>query len=160
MQLKIAGSLLATLGRNVFLFGLVDFFLSPFQENRYWKEHGGEEGIDTPSNTTLAYYYNIMSILVPPPCEPIVIQAQSSRPNEFRVANQTGITVIFYELSHPTLWQWAVQGLNQVECFTATNGTSFFDVFSFYCHFSTQCPHLLDYSWCNSPYQFSFHCTM
>ena len=37
-----------------------------------------------------------------------------------------GITVIFYELSHPTLGQGAAQGLNQVEHFTVANGTSFF----------------------------------
>jgi len=100
------------------------FFVSFSGDQILKGTYGGEEGIDTPSNTNLAYLYN--SISVPPPCEPIVIKLRSSRPNELRPPNQTGITVVFYELSHPTLGQGAAQGLMQVERFTAANGTSFF----------------------------------
>ena len=100
------------------------FFVSFSGDQILKGTYGGEEGIDTPSNTNLAYLYS--SILVPPPCEPIVIQLRSSRPNELRPPNQTGVTVVFYELSHPTLGQGAAQGLMQVERFTAANGTSFF----------------------------------
>ena len=100
-------------------------FLVTFSGQQILKgTYGGEEGIDAPSNTNLAYLYT--SISVPPPCEPIVTQIRSSMPNEFRPAGQTGITIVFYELSHRTLGQGAAQGLNQVESFTAANGTIFF----------------------------------
>jgi len=46
-------------------------------------------------------------------------------PIESRPSSQTGISVIFYELSHPTLGQGAAQGLIHSERFAAANGTSF-----------------------------------
>ena len=64
-----------------------------------------------------------MSISVPPPCEPIVIQRQSPIPLESMWI--PGIFVVFYELSHRTLGQGAQQGFVQVELATAANGTSF-----------------------------------
>ena len=53
-----------------------------------------------------------MSISVPPPCEPIVIQRQSPLPLE---SMRIGILVFFYELSHHTLGQGAQQGFVQVD---------------------------------------------
>ena len=85
--------------------------------------YGGEEGINIPTGGSLVYTY--LSISVPPPCEPIVIRFQSSIPTDTRPSGQTGISVIFYELSHRTLGQGAAQGLVQAERFTAANGTSF-----------------------------------
>ena len=100
------------------------FFVTFSGEQILKGTYGGEEGIDAPSDTTLAYLYT--SISVPPPCEPIVIQVRSSMPNEFRPAGQTGITILFYELSHRTLGQGAAQGFVQVERVTAANGTTLF----------------------------------
>ena len=81
--------------------------------------YGGEEGMDVPNDRTLAYEY--MSISVPP-CEPIVIQRRTPIPIE---ATRIGIYVTFYELSHRTLGQGAIQGLVQVQSVTAANGTAF-----------------------------------
>jgi len=69
--------------------------------------------------------YTYFSISVPPPCESIVIRLQSPTPIESRPSGQTGISVIFYELSHRTLGQGAALGLVQAERFAAANGTSF-----------------------------------
>ena len=85
--------------------------------------YGGEEGIDVPTNRIVAYLF--VAISVPPPCESIVIRLQSPMPIESRPSSQTGISVIFYELSHHTLGQGAAQGLVQAERFAAANGTSF-----------------------------------
>ena len=94
--------------------------MSHFQENRHLKEHyGGEEGINISHGTTLAYEYMSISF---PPCEPIVIQRHTPLPIE---AGRIGISVTFYELSHRTLGQGAVQGLIHVESATAANGTAF-----------------------------------
>jgi len=69
--------------------------------------------------------YSYLSISVPPPCESIAIRVQSPVPTESRPSSQTGISVVFYELSHHTLGQGATQGLVQAERFAAANGTSF-----------------------------------
>ena len=70
-------------------------FLVTFSGEQILKgTYGGEEGIDVPSDRTLAYEF--MSISVPPPCEPIVIQRQSPIPLE---SLRFGIFVLFYELS-------------------------------------------------------------
>ena len=96
-------------------------FLVTFSGQQILKgTYGGEEGIDVPNDSTLSYEF--MSISVPPPCEPIVIQRQSPRPLE---SMRIGIFVLFYELSHRTLGPGAAQGFLQVERATAANGTSF-----------------------------------
>ena len=96
-------------------------FLVTFSGEQILKgTYGGEEGIDVPSDRTLAY--ELMSISVPPPCEPIVIQRQSPIPLE---SMRIGIFVLFYELSHSTLGQGAQQGFVQIESVTAANGTAF-----------------------------------
>ena len=69
--------------------------------------------------------YSYLSLSVPPPCESIVIRLQSPTPIESRTSGQTGISVIFYELSHRTLGQGAALGLVQAERFAAANGTSY-----------------------------------
>jgi len=61
-----------------------------------------------------------MSISVPH-CEAIVIQRRTPIPIE---ATRIGIYVTFYELSHRTLGQGAIQGLVQVQSVTAANGTA------------------------------------
>ena len=99
-------------------------FLVTFSGEQILKgTYGGEEGIDVPNDRILSYEY--VSISVPPPCEPIVIQRQSPRPLE---SVRFGIFVLFYELSHSTLGQGATQGFVQVERVTAGNGTSFLRV--------------------------------
>ena len=96
-------------------------FLVTFSGEQILKgTYGGEEGIEVPNDRILSYEY--VSISVPPPCEPIVIQRQSPIPLE---TMRIGILVLFYELSHRTLGQGAQQGFIQVESFTAANGTSF-----------------------------------
>ena len=96
-------------------------FLVTFSGEQILKgTYGGEEGIDVPNDRILSYEY--VSISVPPPCEPIVIQRQSPMPLE---SMRVGILVLFYELSHRTLGQGAQQGFVQVERATAANGTSF-----------------------------------
>jgi len=85
--------------------------------------YGGEEGIDVSSGRYLLYHYESISV---PPCEPTVIQLQTPIPLE--IAQGTGIVVIFYEVSHPTLGQGAQTGFSQVEIVTAANGTSFIHV--------------------------------
>ena len=82
--------------------------------------YGGEEGIDVSSGKYLAYRYESISV---PPCEPTVIQLQTPIPLER--AQGTGIVVVFYEVSHPTLGQGAQTGFTQAEIVTAANGTSF-----------------------------------
>ena len=84
--------------------------------------YGGEEGLDVPNDRTLAYECTSISI---PPCEPIVIQGRTPIPNE---TARIGIYVVFYELSHRTLGQGAIQGLIQVQSATAANGTAFLRV--------------------------------
>ena len=84
--------------------------------------YGGEEGLDVPNDRTLAYECTSISI---PPCEPIVIQGHTPIPNE---TARIGIYVVFYELSHRTLGQGAIQGLIQVQSATAANGTAFLRV--------------------------------
>ena len=96
-------------------------FLVTFSGEQILKgTYGGEEGIDVPNDRTLSY--ECVSISVPPPCEPIVIQSQTPIPIE---AVRIGIFVVFYELSHRTLGQGTAQGFVQVERATAANGTSF-----------------------------------
>ena len=53
---------------------------------------------DVSTNRVLVYSY--MSMSVPPGYEPIMILFQSATPNESRLASQTGISVVFLELSH------------------------------------------------------------
>ena len=51
-------------------------FLVTFSGEQILKgTYGGEEGIDVPNDRILSYEY--VSVSVPPPCEPIVIQRQS-----------------------------------------------------------------------------------
>jgi len=95
-------------------------FLVTFSGEQILKgTYGGEEGIDVPNGRTLSYEY--MSISVPP-CEPIVIQRQTPVPI---ATSRIGIYVVFYELSHRTLGQGAIQGLVQFELATAANGTDY-----------------------------------
>ena len=95
-------------------------FLVTFSGEQILKgTYGGEEGIDVPNGTILAYEYLSISV---PPCEPVVIQRRSPIPVE---SIRIGVTLIFYELSHRTLGQGSQQGFVQVERLTATNGTSF-----------------------------------
>jgi len=96
-------------------------FLVTFSGEQILKgTYGGEEGIDVSTDRYLLYHYESISV---PPCEPTVIQFQTPIPLE--IAQGTGIVVIFYELSHPTLGRGAQTGFSQVEIFTAANGTSF-----------------------------------
>ena len=46
-------------------------------------------------------------------------------PTDTRPSSQTGISVVFREVSHHTLGQGAAHGLVKSERFTASNGTSF-----------------------------------
>ena len=103
--------------------GIGGFYVTFSGEQILKGTYGGEEGIDVPTSRIVAYLF--VAISVPPPCESIVIRLQSPMPIESRPSSQTGISVIFYELSHPTLGQGAVQGLIQSERFAAANGTSF-----------------------------------
>ena len=79
--------------------------------------YGGEEGIQVTNNRVLLYDYISISI---PGRDPLVIQRWTPIPNE---AQQFGLYVLFYELSHPTLGQGAQQGFVQTELGTE-NGTS------------------------------------
>ena len=79
--------------------------------------YGGEEGIQVTSNRVLLYDYVSISV---PHRDPVVIQRWTPIPNE---AQQFGLYVLFYELSHPTLGQGAQQGFVQTELVTE-NGTS------------------------------------
>ena len=79
--------------------------------------YGGEEGIQVTNNRVLLYDYISISI---PGRGPLVIQRWTPIPNE---AQQFGLYVLFYELSHPTLGQGAQQGFVQTELGTE-NGTS------------------------------------
>ena len=78
--------------------------------------YGGEEGIQVTSSRVLQYDYLSISI---PRRDPVVIQRKTPIPNE---AAQIGLFVLFYELSHPTLGQGALQGFFQTELATR-NGT-------------------------------------
>ena len=79
--------------------------------------YGGEEGIQVTNNRVLLYDYISISI---PGRDPLVIQRWTPIPNE---AQQFGLYVLFYELSHPTLGQGAQQGFVQTELGTE-NGTT------------------------------------
>ena len=79
--------------------------------------YGGEEGIQVTSSKNLEYGYISISI---PYRDPVVIQQQTPIPNE---AQQIGLFVLFYELSHQTLGQGALQGFYQTEL-GVVNGTS------------------------------------
>ena len=79
--------------------------------------YGGEEGIQVTNNRVLLYDYISISV---PHRDPVVIQRWTPIPNE---AQQFGLYVLFYELSHPTLGQGAQQGFVQTELVTE-NGTS------------------------------------
>ena len=79
--------------------------------------HGGEQGIQVTNNRVLLYDYVSISV---PHRDPVVIQRWTPIPNE---AQQFGLYVLFYELSHPTLGQGAQQGFVQTELVTE-NGTS------------------------------------
>ena len=99
-------------------------FLVTFSGEQILKgTYGGEEGIGVSTDRYLLYHYESISV---PPCEPTVIQLQTPIPLE--IAQGTGIVVIFYEVSHPTLGRGAQTGFSQVEIFTAANGTSFIRV--------------------------------
>ena len=54
-----------------------------------------------------------------------MIRVQSPMPTDTQPSGQTGISVVFREVSHRTLGQAAAQGLVKSERFTAANGTSF-----------------------------------
>ena len=77
----------------------------------------GEEGIQVTSGRVLSYDYLSISI---PRRDPVVIQRWTPIPNE---GEQIGLYVLFYELSHPTLGQGALQGFFQTER-GIENGTS------------------------------------
>ena len=77
----------------------------------------GEEGIQVTSGRVLSCDYLSISI---PGRDPVVIQRRTPIPNE---GVQIGLFVLFYELSHPTLGQGAIQGFFQTERGTE-NGTS------------------------------------
>ena len=77
----------------------------------------GEEGIQVTSGRVLSYDYLSISI---PRRDPVVIQRWTPIPNE---GAQIGLYVLFFELSHPTLGQGALQGFFQTERGTE-NGTS------------------------------------
>ena len=79
--------------------------------------YGGEEGIQVIGSKNLEYGYIFISI---PHRDPVVIQLWTPIPNE---AQQIGLFVLFYELSHPTLGQGALQGFYQTEL-GVVNGTS------------------------------------
>ena len=79
--------------------------------------YGGEEGIQVTNNRVLLYDYISISV---PHRDPVMIHRWTPIPNE---AQQFGLYVLFYELSHPTLGQGAQQGFVQTELGTE-NGTS------------------------------------
>ena len=79
--------------------------------------YGGEGGIQVTTSKNLEYGYTSISV---PHRGPVVIQQWTPIPNE---AVQIGIFVLFYELSHPTLGQGALQGFYQSER-GSKNGTS------------------------------------
>ena len=79
--------------------------------------YGREEGIQVTNDRLLGYAYLSISI---PHRDPVVIQWRTPIPNE---GAQIGLFVLFYELSHPTLGQGALQGFVQTERDTE-NGTS------------------------------------
>ena len=100
-------------------------FRVTFSEEQLLKgTYGGAEGIDVPTDRTVGYQY--LSISVSPSCEPIVIQRQTPIPVEDQRTGVNRLSVVFYELSHPTLGHGAEQGIVQFERFTAANGTTFF----------------------------------
>ena len=85
--------------------------------------YGGEEGIEISTDRYLTYEYGSTSV---PPCEPIVILYRTPIPLRFQgTGATTRLTVVFLELSHPTLGQGAQAGFIQTERITASNGTSF-----------------------------------
>ena len=79
--------------------------------------YGGKEGIQVSSGRVLGYEYLYISI---PHRDPVVIQRWTPIPNE---AQQIGLFISFYELSHPMLGRGAQQGFFQTERSTV-NGTS------------------------------------
>ena len=79
--------------------------------------YGREQGIQVTSGRVLSYDYLSISI---PRHNPVLIQRKTPIPNE---GVQIGLYVLFYELSHPTLGQGALQGFFQTERGTE-NGTS------------------------------------
>ena len=82
--------------------------------------YGGEEGVGVSTDRYLAYQYQFISV---PPCEPTVVQLQTPIPLE--IQQGTGIVIVLYEMSHPTLRQGSQLGFAQTELATAANGTSF-----------------------------------
>ena len=79
--------------------------------------YGGEKGIEVTSGIVLSYDHLSISI---PRSDPILIQRWTPIPSE---GSQIGLFVLFYELSHPTLGQGAIQGFFLTEQ-VAENGTS------------------------------------
>ena len=92
------------------------YFVNFIGEQTLRGTYGGEAGIQVTSNRVLSYEYISISI---PRRDPVVIQWKTPIPNE---AAQIGLFVLFYELSHPTLGQGALQGFFQTERGTR-NGT-------------------------------------
>ena len=93
------------------------YFVSFTGEQTLRGTYGGEGGIQVTTSKNLEYGYTSISV---PHRGPVVIQQWTPIPNE---AVQIGIFVLFYELSHPTLGQGALQGFYQSER-GSKNGTS------------------------------------
>ena len=93
------------------------YFVTFTREQTLRGTYGGEEGIQVTSRRALGYDYLYISI---PRRDPVVIQRWIPIPNE---AQQIGLFVSFYELSHATLGQGAQQVFFQTEHNTV-NGTS------------------------------------
>ena len=71
--------------------------------------YGGEEGTQVTSSRVVSYDYLSISF---PRQNPVVIQRKTPIPNE---GEQIGLYVLFFELSHPTLCQGALQRFFQTE---------------------------------------------
>ena len=92
------------------------YFVTFIGEQTLRGTYGGE-GIQVTSNRLLSHDRLSISI---PGRDPILIQRRTPIPNE---GVQIGLFVLFFELSHPTLGQGALQGFVQTERVTE-NGTS------------------------------------
>ena len=95
-----------------FTAALGGYFVSFNGEQTLRGTYGGEEGIQVTNNRALQYEYISISV---PRRDPVVIQRWTPIPNE---ATRIGLSVVFYELSHPTLGQGAQQGFVQTELVT------------------------------------------
>ena len=106
------------------------FFVTFSGEQILKGTYGGEEGIDAPSNTTLAYLYT--SISVPPPCEPIVIQVRSSMPLSSGRLVKLGLLSCSMSChiahwdkgQHKDLFRWNVLLLQMGPCFACLQSLS------------------------------------